>query len=178
MTIYIFTGTSFNDCYNFLPKKNICSNYSEDKVKQIVRWQIDGIKKKNANNILIIFDDVMGLEKEMKKPIYKKLVSEYRHYKITFIFSVQYIKGFASPLFRECTTYTYIFRTLGKNSVEAIFENFMGDFDNWKEVRKFIDDNTKKKHNFLLIIIMIIKDIQFGGRLLIFQIINFLFNIY
>ena len=92
------------------------------------------IKNNCANIITIIFDDVINLTDEFKKKIFKKLISEYRHYKINFIFSVQYIK-WINHVFRECCNYAIFFKTTNKMSLEAIYENFMQDKNNVKNVK-------------------------------------------
>lgn len=149
--IYCFTGTAFSNDYNYLPKHSVTSTYNIEKVKAIVRYQINRIKKGKAKNILIVFDDVMGLKKEMKEPMWAKLISEYRHYKISFIFSVQYIKGITTPLFRSCTRYVILFRTLDNTSVKSLYESFMMDMPSIKGTYNFISRNTEMKYNFIFI---------------------------
>lgn len=145
---YVFTGTAFNNNYSFLPKKCVTSKYSLEKLKMIVSNQIK-LNKNGKKELLLIFDDIMGLN--FDSPVWRALVSEYRHYNITLIFSVQYIKGVTTPIFRECCRYVIAFKTTSKQSVEALYEAFMNEFDNWRKCAKFIRDNTAKKYHFLFI---------------------------
>ena len=134
--IYLFGGSTFSGAYDYLPKEHV-GKYSENSLKRIVGWQLDRIKKGKAKNILIIFDDVMNLTDEFKKNIFRKLISEFRHYKICFIFSVQYLKG-VNPVFRECTSFVCIFKTTNKLSLDAIYENFMQDKESFKNTKNYI----------------------------------------
>jgi predicted metal-binding protein len=139
----------FSGAYDYLPKKNI-GHYSEDNFKKVISWQLKRLKNGKGNNILIIFDDVMNLTDEFKKNLFRKLISEYRHFKISFIFSVQYIKG-VNPIFRECTRYVSFFYSINNKSIESLYENFMQDKKNKKEVVNFIKRNLTKPYQFLFI---------------------------
>lgn len=148
-TIYLFGGSTFTGAYDYLPNSKI-GKYNDNNLKKIVCWQLDRIKTGKVKDILIIFDDVMNLTNEFKKDLFRKLISEFRHYRISFIFSVQYMKG-VNPVFRECTTHCVLFKTNNKLSLDAIYENFMQEKSGSKEVKSFIDSKLKEKHQFLFI---------------------------
>lgn len=148
-SIYLFGGSTFSGAYNYLPS-NYVGKYSESSLKKIMAWQLNRITEGKANDILIIFDDIMNLTNEFKKNLFRKLISEFRHYRTSFIFSVQYMKG-VNPVFRECTTHCVLFKTNNKLSVDAIHENFMNEKANSREVVKFMDEKLKEKHQFLFI---------------------------
>jgi hypothetical protein len=148
-TIYLFGGSVFTGAYDYLPS-NYTGKYSENNLNKIIGWQLKRIKSGKANNIMIIFDDVMNLTNEFKKNIFRKLISEFRHYKIIFIFSVQYLKG-VNPVFRECTTHAVFFKTTNKMSLDAIHENFMNEMESSKEVGKYFNKELDEKHKFLFV---------------------------
>jgi nucleoside-triphosphatase THEP1 len=147
--IFLFGGSTFTGAYDYLPKPYI-GKYTENNLKKIVNWQLSRIKNNKAKDIMIIFDDVMNLTNEFKRDLFRKLISEYRHYRIAFIFSVQYLKG-VNPVFRECTTHAVFFKTSNKLSLDAIHENFMNDLSNSKEVGNYLKTKLDEKHKFLFV---------------------------
>jgi len=149
--IFVFSGTSsVNNDYSHIEKKCVTSDYSHNKLKKIVKWQMDRVNKKNGGNIVLIFDDMSDLTEKLSCNLWKKLLSEHRHYKISCIFSIQYINT-VRPFFRDLTRYCMIFRTTSKKSIESIYHNFMTEFDSYTECKKFLLEKTKEQYRFLLI---------------------------
>lgn len=148
-SIYLFGGSVLSGNYDYLPE-GYYGNYNEEEFKNILLWQIERVEKGEAKNIMIVFDDVMNLVNQFKSNLFRKIISEFRHYKISFVFSLQYLKS-VPPLMRECSTHCVLFRTGNKLSLDAIHENFMNEMKNSKEVREFINKITKEKYSFLFI---------------------------
>lgn len=146
----VFCPTSFNDSYNFLPQKYVYGQYDENALKHLLNLQTEQIQKNGMNNskpAFVVFDDCIG-SINFKSPLFNKLISTYRQYKLTLIFATQYIYALHS-IFRECTTYFITFNQQQKRSLIAIHDTFMGDFDTWDEVKKFINDHCKDYHFIL-----------------------------
>jgi len=148
--IFVFSGTAFNNDYSFIPSKFLTSEYTDNKLKQIITWQKNRITNGKAKNIMIIFDDMMNLTEKLTKPFWRKLISEYRHYKISLVFSVQYIKG-VGPLMRDCARYVILFKTDSRLALQSIYDCFMTEMNSIKEVKKFLNTNLKEKYTFILI---------------------------
>lgn len=141
----VFTSTGkFNGDYDFIPKMFVHSTFNENILKHFLNIQIQCKRKKRA---FLIFDDFLGCFNPKSK-FMSKLLSTYRHYNITIIISTQHIKSLP-PIFRECTSYSIIFKTSNKNSIKSINENFITDMDE-KELQKYINQNCEKYH-FILV---------------------------
>jgi hypothetical protein len=147
--IFLFGGSVLSGAYNYLPEGNY-GPYNRGVFQEILAWQKKCVEEGTAKTMLIIFDDVMNLTNEFKTDLFRKLVSEFRHYKVCLVFSVQYLKG-VQPLIRECATHCAVFRTKNRLSLEALYDNFMYEMKNSKEVGQFLDKCTKEKYSFLLI---------------------------
>lgn len=141
----LFCPTIFNGSYDWLPKKYSNINYSEDKVKSLMKIQLNQIKTKGScEKSYIIFDDCLG-SINFNSAIFKKLFSSYRHYNISLFFGIQYIYH-VPPILRETCTYFICFNQTTKKSIKAIYECFMQDFNTEDECKKYIDENTKDYH--------------------------------
>jgi GTPase SAR1 family protein len=138
----VFCSTSFNkDNFDYIPENYLYSSYDENiilNLMNIQQQQIDFNDK--AKPAFIVFDDMLGLIKFDSKLIIE-LFTKYRHYNITILITTQYIYAIP-PLLRECTTFFFTFYLSSYRSLKAIYDCFLGDFDNYKECKKFIIDNT------------------------------------
>lgn len=145
----VFCATSFNQSYDFLPKKYIYSQYDENKLIQFINLQIGQIKKSGkAEPAFIIFDDMIG-SINFTSPLFNKLITTYRHYNILLIFTTQYLFKIP-PVLRECCTYFVTFKQPTKKSVQAIYETFMNEMETYEECKRFIDSNTQD-YQFILV---------------------------
>ena len=127
--IIISNTANFTQDYEFLKELGIKhfifnSLVFDEKVKMTMSIQ----KKNRLNNVLrkvlIIFDDILGSVKDNN--VFKDLISTYRHYNISVIFSVQYISASASYL-REISNYIIIFNQRTNNALKLCYENYFAD---------------------------------------------------
>lgn len=145
----VFCPTSFNQSYDFLESKYVHSQYNENVLTHLINIQIAQIEKNGkALPSFVIWDDCIG-SINFQSPLFMKLITTYRHYNMTLIFTTQYIYKLPTTL-RECATYFITFNQQQKRSLVAIHETFMGDIDTWNEVREFIQQNTKD-YNFIIV---------------------------
>jgi len=146
----VFCPTSFNDSYSFLPSKYIYSQYDEDVVINLINLQIKQIKSNNqAKPCFIVFDDMIG-SINFNSHLFSKLVSTFRHYNVTLIFSVQYLYK-VSPVLRECVSLFITFYQPTKRSIEAIYDTYMNEFESYNECKEFIQNQTKD-YKFIMVI--------------------------
>lgn len=147
--IIVFSNTAnFTNDYDFLDTSGLknfifTSLDAEEKIKQIM-----GIQKKNRlsdkqRNVLIIFDDILGSIKDNK--CFKDLISTFRHYRISIIFSVQYISASATYL-REISQYIVIFNQRTNNALKLCYENYFAD--TYENFSSFKLDFCKKLQNY------------------------------
>lgn len=128
--ILIFSNTAnFTEDYNFLKELNIkhfifSSLDADDKAKKIMDIQKKNRLNDNVKSVLLVYDDIFGTIKDSK--IFKNLVSTFRHYRISIIFSAQYVSASASYL-REISNYIIIFNQRTHSALKLCYENYFAD---------------------------------------------------
>lgn len=110
---------------------------------------------KPCNDILLIFDDIMGLFKSSKYSTH--LSSIYRHRKISLIYSFQSITG-NDPNARTFHDHVFLFKPTDMRTLKQYHENFLPEFDNPRQVQKYIANGCYLQYSFLYI--NVIKDIK------------------
>ena len=78
-------------------------------------------EKNNPCNVLLIFDDIFGSINNSK--VFKDLVSTYRHYNISIIFSAQYVSGSVTYL-REISNYIILFNQRTQSALKLAYESY------------------------------------------------------
>ena len=158
----VFSNTSaFTDDYDFLKdhkdlRSNLFTSVNADKtIGKIMKIQKVNREKNQKKQIILIFDDIFGTLKDSKT--FKDLVSTYRHYNISVIFSVQYITGIASYL-RELSQYIVIFDQRTLHSLKLCYESYFQDVETFNDFKKlfkaklqnfkffFIDRKSNKRY--------------------------------
>jgi len=144
---YVITGTMFNKAYDFIPQNFVLPALSrvqiKDAIKKIMDHQQESVTRgKSLNQCLICFDDVVGLI-NWNDSLYSTLVSNHRHFKISLIFSPQYIVKIPT-IFRACSTYVFIFRLKGSKEMLSVSDAFMTDLSGKKNVNQFFEKTFKK----------------------------------
>lgn len=112
---WVFTGTDFNDAYDFVPKKFVSSKFTIDKLEAIKTFQKANPAKRPA---FIVFDDMVSMI-PWTDPVVQDFFMNYRHYNVRIIISSQYFKKIP-PTIREQTTFYIIFGRQADLSLEAI----------------------------------------------------------
>ena len=135
----VLTKTKFNGGYSFIPTNYVHPDYSEEKIKALMKIQSDLIEKGINKQAFIIIDDC--LTSEFNNQLFTDLITQHRHYNITVIISTQYIYKI-NPTIRECANYAIMFRQSTKRSIEALYESFGNHFNNYKEFKTYLTDNT------------------------------------
>lgn len=160
--VIVFSNTAnFTNDYEFLKELGIknfifSSLDVDEKIKKIMAIQKKNRQKDNPANVLIIFDDILGTIKDNK--IFKDLVSTFRHYRISIIFSVQYVSGSATYL-REISNYVIIFNQRTQNALKLCYENYFAD--SYENFSSFKQDFVKKLQNYHFYFIDRIKNKKF-----------------
>lgn len=160
--ICVFSNTAqFTDDYEFLKKIENGdlrtfvkgSLEAEETIKKLMAIQKKNRQNDNKRNVLIIFDDIFGSIKDSKT--FKDLVSTFRHYNISIVFSAQYITASASYL-REISNYIVIFHQRTLNALKICYENyFIADYESFN---LFKQDFAKKLQKFYFYFIDRIND--------------------
>jgi hypothetical protein len=141
--VYVFTRTPTD--YEFIKEEWVNPMYSDETIKKIMDFQTENKDKR----LLLIFDDILGAI-NVNSGVFTELITRYRHYRLTIIFSAQYVNK-VPPVFRECCMCCIVFRLTTKNAVQSTFESFASNY--FKNEREFNDWQFKnlEEHVFLKI---------------------------
>lgn len=135
--------------YDFIDKKYKFEGYNLEIVKSYIEFQ----KKKNERGIksrsLIIFDDVMG-EQNFRGDhgFWKSLFSNYRHWGINVVISMQTPIGISSEI-RGLIKYACVYRYVNENDLENIFRSFGSLAENKKAFYEIYKKHTDEQYKFL-----------------------------
>ena len=148
----VFTGTSFNSDYDFMPKESVHDDYSEAKLAKYIgklrTWLELHPGEKLPPNFLIL-DDLLGRIK-LNSHVFNNLISTFRHYNMTIFITSQYFVKNISTLLRELTDVAFIFRTRFKNSQVSLYEAFGQMLDDQDEFNEVLNEATKDKYACLV----------------------------
>ena len=123
--------------HQYMPRRRIFTGSdAEEKIAAILDHQDDTRKRKgNPDPMLLIFDDFLNVK--FNGHVLTKLFTEFRHKSITIILSTQWVNK-VPPVARQCATHAITFKTQAKKVLDALFENYATDFDNWRELKMYI----------------------------------------
>src|SRR5690606_32055135 len=105
---FVFSKTSFNRDYDWIPPQYRFKEISEDQLEKIQQYQEKIIKKMGtfqSPNCFIIIDDQPGIS--LTKPKMKSLFNTARHYKISIFLLTQSTKNICEDLINN-TSYVAI----------------------------------------------------------------------
>lgn len=145
--LLLFTNTSFNDQYDYIPHQYIHSAYDEEIIKNYMELQrkcvLDGVKSRG----IIIYDDCLGISHFGSKAM-QILMSQYRQFNISLIICSQSVSKIPLDI-RNLSQYAIIFRFEAEVVIKSCFESFGVLFNNWKEFKEFFMKATCQKYRFL-----------------------------
>ena len=142
----VFSNTAeYSADWDCLPKSNRVQGFDEETLRRIVDSQkgkkaqiLDG-KKVALPQVLLIFDDVAGMEDFKTSSIIEEIYSNSRHWGISVITLVQYSK-YITPACRGNADYIYI-GINGDQSLAALYEVVIYE-GNKKDFKKFVAEHT------------------------------------
>ena len=142
--VHVFTNTSeLNFDYSFVDEGRITNGYEESKLAQLMEKQKNKIMKelqkcpknrikdeykdeiltKPENNTLLIFDDILGNDKNIQhSKLFTQLITQNRHFGFTIIISLQQSKGCINPTCRNNIDSFFISRNTPE-SLDHIYSN-------------------------------------------------------
>lgn len=146
----VFANACFNDEYSWLDESHVHSEYTEDKLKQIVDFQ----KAAKAESgefppAFIIFDDCAA--NAFHTPYFVRFASLYRHLNLTVVFSIQRLKSLKSPMIYSCCRYAVIMYNESDSEIKILYENVAtGITKSWRELKTKIADNCQDRHMLII----------------------------
>lgn len=141
-----------------LPKGNLITDPSSDKLKQIIEKQDEKIKKKGIkwvgenSRVLLIFDDIVSHKKFLESPEMLKLATMGRHSLISSIINTQsYTKV---PRAVRLQANGIIVFPSSQNEVNLIVDDNTPPHNTKQQFRELVEIATSGKHSFLYILPM------------------------
>jgi Cdc6-like AAA superfamily ATPase len=140
----VFSGSDFNNDYDFLPSKYIINGYNEEILKKFIEFM-----KKNKGSFFVVFDDLVGLIKYT--PALVNFLTSFRHYNCDVYIATQYLQK-VQPIIRIQATYAFIYKQFTSRAVNSAFESYGVKFENVKEFKKFLEKHTNVPYSSLVFI--------------------------
>ncbi len=135
-----------------LEKKNIITDFNEEKVKEIMDKAERTIQKdgfKNSPKICLLFDDILSNQKFLKSKTAIRLATANRHFNISYIFCSQYFKRLP-PVIRTNARYYMIFPS-SMSEIEKIADELTPPRMSKKQFISYLQYATKERYSFMSI---------------------------
>ena len=142
----LFTNTSFNNQYDYIPKDYIHPSYDERILGNYMELQKQLISKGKKTKGLIVFDDVLG-QSEFGTKHFLTLITQFRQFKLSVIICSQSISKIPLQI-RDLAQYSAIFRYESERAIKNAYESFGVLFNNWHEYKEYLINSTGN-HKFL-----------------------------
>lgn len=135
--IYVITGTSFNNFYDFVPKSYV-TPYSDLALTKFIKFCA---KYKHIPKLLVL-DDCAGTVKRNSRP-FRYLINNYRHLGLYVIICSQFF-SMVPPAARNNSKYDFIFMMHTESAFKASFRsNAVGFFNSNKEWAEYLKSHCK-----------------------------------
>ena len=146
----VFTGSKFNNDYNYIPDDYIFEGYQENVLENYL-LELEQMKKKDGKipPSFIILDDLVGILNKYDGH-FTNFVTKHRHYNITIFLAVQHLNTGASTTLREVCTHALMYRSSGYNTIKSLWLNFGQRFDKYNDWKKFFVEHTTEPFTALL----------------------------
>lgn len=148
---------TFDDNANFnydtkIPAENFIEEVAPQMLKDIIAEQkrvITKYGKKNADDILLVYDDCISAKKFWGSDSVLKMLLNSRHYKISVIITTQAYKLLPKSL-RLNMSFVVLFYTANAKELQSIYEENSSSIG-WKKFEKIFNETTEKPYNSLVI---------------------------
>ena len=141
--VILFSETAHlsGDFSDILDKKCILSDFNEESIDKICKFQEKQKKLKKEKQALIIIDDSISCVGHSFQKLVNKLFSKGRHWNISIVLINQYIKNVVSTVVRSNIDYL-LYSVNSTTVLEYLYELVIYD-GNKKDFVKWSQDNTK-----------------------------------
>lgn len=139
--IVVFTSTKHQG-FEYIPSSFIHANYSDRKLRKILKQQKTEIEKGKQMKCLLVFDDILG-SVNFNSKLFQKFITQFRHYNCSVAISTQYIAKIPT-IVRENANYSVIFQQHIDRSFKAIYESyFMRLGLEYPKFKKWLNERTE-----------------------------------
>lgn len=121
--------------------------FSKENLAEVLKMQSQYPEGKAPLCLVMIDDDISDPDMFTCEE-FVDAITMFRHYNLLFIVCTQYINKLTTVM-RECASCVGLFKMTTKRSIEAAFESYGVEFENYKDFRNWLSKNTKnpKDHN-------------------------------
>jgi hypothetical protein len=134
--VMVISNSSYNDDWKWLPSKAIKKHWTKELATTIQNFQM----KSNRGHLLIVLEDPVGSFPWDDKQVLQMVIT-HRHLNISWIINIQYVNKIP-PIYRECATYSAIFKQQTERAKEALFQSYGGDFGTKKNFYDVLQRST------------------------------------
>lgn len=113
-----FTKTKFTGGLSFIPQKYVRARYDENVLSAFAKEQE---RTSGIWPAFLIFDDMLD-SNIFRSNLFQSIIYGFRHLNVTVIITSQYAYMLNSPLLRECTIYSAIFKQRTQKSTDATYQ--------------------------------------------------------
>lgn len=119
--ILVFTKTSFNQAYHWIPNEWVHCKYNPRAIKKLMRIQ-SSIRDQGLEPlpVCLIFDDCLS-SKQYQSDFFTDLIANRRHFNISMLFCTQYLARQVPTIMRENTDLAFIFKQFSANSLNGCY---------------------------------------------------------
>jgi len=161
--IIISNTAQFNNDWDFIKSfERPFRIYNGSKINEIIHMvlaiQEKNLKAGKVSSVALVLDDILGSLNN--SDIFKKLVSCYRHFKISVFMTTQFCNG-STTMVRELSSYIFCFDQRSEQSKKAIFQSYFNDVPTFNDFKKifsglkpfqfFFIDRVKKRRFKMLV---------------------------
>lgn len=139
----VMCNTAFNKGYDYLPGQFVHDEFDVGKIRALIDIQKS---TGGAHAAFVVLDDCLD-KKGFEDEILKRLVTQFRHYNISFILATQY-PTLIPTYIRNCCTHVAIFRETNGPSLAAIYNGFGMAFGSREDFQSYLMGNTGD-HRFI-----------------------------
>lgn len=142
------TEASNGSMSQFCPRANIFTQYDPERIKKMIKWQMDIIetskaeKKKRWKQLGLVLDDCCTSPDVFKSPAIRELYNNGRHSKITCINAVQFMMDVPTSV-RGQIDYIFAFREAQKDNRERLYKYFFSVFDSFEQFNHILTLATR-----------------------------------
>lgn len=132
-----------------IPKENFIKDFSEEWLENLIDKQRQNVEKKGADkadNVMLIFDDILSKQKFLNSKMLIKLVTECRHYNISCIFNTQSYKKIPRVVRLNCRGIILFPSSLGE-LLKFAEENCLPNMSS-KRFLELVQHCTKEPYQF------------------------------
>lgn len=142
-----FSKTIYNASNLFyIPEKYKYPSYQETALKNLLELQ-KSIPESHRPTAFVLFDDCISDPKQWNSPVLLDAITQCRHWRLWVILSTQYINKIP-PSMREGAFQVALFYMDTKRSLEAAYESYGQDFEDFQSFKRFLQSKTGD-HRFL-----------------------------